>query len=142
MAEKRSRSLASNVKEPSPHFPHRPDRNIALTGIYPPIPLAEQKAAQEGKQLVSEGLGKTMCAKSYVQSCKYHGCENMQGGRWAGKRHELLREGPRDFIKITLTPLLQCSAGAFTPLLFATGNNSGKPGSNSASAGDFLRLQS
>lgn len=58
MTETRPRSRASNVEEPSPHFPHRPDRNITLTQIYPPIPLAEREAAQEGEQHVSEGWGK------------------------------------------------------------------------------------
>lgn len=55
---------------------------------------------------------------------------------WAAQR------GPMRFYQDNIYPLLQCSTGAFTPLLFANGNNSGKPGSNSASTGDFLHLQS
>lgn len=97
MAEKRSRSRASNVEEPSPHFPHRPDRNIALTGIYPPIPLAEQKAAQEGKQLVSEGWGKNyvcrvMCraaSTTDVRICR-EGDGQERGTSCSERGHEIL----------------------------------------------------
>lgn len=72
--------------------------------------------------------------------------EYTQGGRRAGKRQGLVREGLRDFVEITLPPFLQTLSRGVHPLfffyLFATGNNSGKQGSKPARAGDFLRLQS
>lgn len=80
MQKTRPRCQAISVEEPLPSFLHRPDRNVALTGIDPPIPRAEYEAAQAGKQHVSEGWGK-LPAQRYVWSHKYCRRENMQGGR-------------------------------------------------------------
>lgn len=84
MAEVRARSWASNVEEPPPTSQGL-DRNGALTGIYPLIPLAQHEAAQEGWQ---HCLRDGKVPQSYVQSHKCQGCEKMQAGRRAGKRHE------------------------------------------------------
>lgn len=87
---------------------HRPDRAHRC-------PWQRVKLPGRGSRRCPRAGDHHWCRELRVEPRVAQMSEYTQGGRRAGKRQGLVREGLRDFVEITLPPSCKHSAGAFTP---------------------------
>lgn len=90
---------------------HRPDRAHRC-------PWQRVKLPGRGSRRCPRAGDHHWCRELRVEPRVARMSEYTQGGRRAGKRQGLVREGLRDFVEITLPPSCKHSAGAFTPFFF------------------------